>query len=168
MTTTTTRNVNVNKDVANKKITVEREFDAPVEDVWKAWTQKELLDQWWAPRPYKAKTKTLDFREGGHWMYVMVGPDGDESWVWVNFFEIVPLKSFTAEDFFCNDKGERTNEFPGMFWKNIFSKTANGSKVTSELTFESEGDLNKILELGFEPGFTAALGNLDELLADRK
>jgi uncharacterized protein YndB with AHSA1/START domain len=167
MTTTTTRNVIVNKDVANKKITVEREFDAPLEDLWKAWTQKELLDLWWAPKPYKAKTKSLDFREGGHWMYAMVGPDGDESWVWVNFFRIVPNKSFTAEDFFCNDKGERTYEFPGMFWNNLFSTTANGSKVTSELTFASEADLNKILELGFEPGFTAALGNLDELLADR-
>ena len=164
--TTATRNVLVNKDVAGKKITVEREFEASVEDVWRAWTEKELLDQWWAPKPYKARTKTIDFREGGHWMYAMVGPDGDESWVWVNFFKIVPNSSFTAEDFFCNDKGERTHDFPGMFWNNIFAKTSNGTKVTCELTFATEDDLNKILELGFEPGFTAALGNLDELLAD--
>ena len=64
--TTATRNVLVNKDVAGKKITVEREFEASVEDVWRAWTEKELLDQWWAPKPYKARTKTIDFREGGH------------------------------------------------------------------------------------------------------
>ena len=84
------------------------------------------------------------------------------------FFKVEPNKSFTAEDFFCNDKGERTYDFPGMFWNNMFFKTANGSKIISELTFASEADLNKILELGFEPGFTAALGNLDELLADIK
>jgi uncharacterized protein YndB with AHSA1/START domain len=165
--TTTTRKVTVNKNVANRKITVEREFDAPVHDVWKAWTEKDLLDQWWAPKPYKAKTKSLDFREGGHWMYEMVGPDGDESWVWVNFFKIVPNKSFTAEDFFCNEKGERTHELPGMFWNNQFSPTGNGTKVICELTFASEEDLNKILELGFEPGFTAALSNLDELLENK-
>ena len=69
---------------------------------------------------------------------------------------------------FCNDKGERTNEPPGMFCNNKFSKSGNGTKVTTELTFASEEDLNKILELGFEPGFTAAPGNLDELLADNK
>ena len=125
-----------------------------------------MLDQWWAPKPYHAKTKTLDFKEGGHWMYAMVGPDGDESWVWVNFFKIVPNKSFAAEDFFCNEKGERVNELPGMFWNNRFSKTSGGTMVTCELTFASEEDLNKILELGFEPGFTAALSNLDELLAE--
>ena len=74
MTTTTTNKVLVNKDLANKKITVIREFDAPVEKVWKAWTQKELLDEWWAPKPWKTRTKTIDFREGGHWLYAMVGP----------------------------------------------------------------------------------------------
>ena len=163
-----TSNVTVNKDVNNKKITVVREFDAPVEAVWKAWTQKELLDQWWAPKPYKAKTRTLDFREGGQWIYAMVGPDGDESWVCVDFFKIVVNKSFTAEDYFCNEKGERTNELPGMFWNNVFTSTGNGSKVSVELTFRSVEDLNKILELGFEEGYLSALGNLDELLAVRK
>jgi len=162
--TTTTKNFAINKDAANKKITVIREFDAPVESVWKAWTEKELLDQWWAPKPYKTNTKSLDFREGGHWMYAMEGPDGEKSWVMVNFFKINDKKSFTAEDYFCNDKRERSNELPGMFWNNVFTPTGSGTKVTVELTFTSEDDLKKILELGFEPGFTAALGNLDELL----
>jgi len=162
--TTTTKNFAINKDAANKKITVIREFDAPVESVWRAWTEKELLDQWWAPKPYKTNTKSLDFREGGHWMYAMEGPDGEKSWVMVNFFKINDKKSFTAEDYFCNAKGERSNEFPGMFWNNVFTPTGSGTKVTVELTFTSEDDLKKILELGFEPGFAAALGNLDELL----
>jgi len=163
-----TSNVTVSKDVNNKKITVVRDFDAPVEAVWKAWTQKELLDQWWAPKPYKAKTRMLDFREGGQWLYAMVGPDGDESWVCVDFFKIDAYKSFTAEDYFCNEKGERTNDLPGMFWNNVFTSTGSGSRVSVELTFRSAEDLNKILELGFEEGYLSALGNLDELLAGNK
>ena len=63
----------ISKDAANKKLIVVREFDAPLEEVWKAWTEKDLLDQWWAPKPWKAKTKTMDFREGGIWLYSMVG-----------------------------------------------------------------------------------------------
>lgn len=65
------------KDAANKKLIVVREFDAPLAEVWKAWTDSSILDQWWAPKPWKAKTKTMDFREGGTWLYSMVGPDGN-------------------------------------------------------------------------------------------
>ena len=52
------------KDLPNKRITVTRNFEAPLEQVWKALTEKDLLDQWWAPKPWKAKTKSMDFREG--------------------------------------------------------------------------------------------------------
>ncbi len=52
-----------------------------------------------------------------------------------------------------------------MQWRNEFSKTKSGTKVTVEITFSSEGDLEKIIETGFKEGFTAAHNNLDELLA---
>ena len=55
-----------------------------------------------------------------------------------------------------------------MSWKNEFHATAAGTKVIVEISFETEADLEKIIELGFEAGFTAALGNLDELLANNK
>ena len=53
------------KDLPNKKITVTRHFNAPLDQVWKAWTESELLDQWWAPKPFKAETKFMDFKVGG-------------------------------------------------------------------------------------------------------
>ena len=46
----------IDKDLDNKKMTITRGFDAPVADVWRAWTESELLDQWWAPKPWKAET----------------------------------------------------------------------------------------------------------------
>ena len=155
----------VSKDLANKKIVVVREFDAPVVQVWKAWTESKILDSWWAPRPWKTKTKSMDFREGGRWLYAMVGPDGTETWCRVDYKKIVENKSFAAEDAFCDEAGNDNVDFPQMQWKNEFSKTATGTKVEVEITFASVEDLNKILELGFEEGFTAALGNLDEVLA---
>lgn len=51
-----------------------------------------------------------------------------------------------------------------MHWKNEFSKTDTGTKVEVEITFASEADMEKIIEMGFEAGFTMAHGNLDELL----
>lgn len=155
----------ISKDAANKKIIVVREFDAPLEEVWKAWTDSNIMDQWWAPKPYQAKTKTMDFREGGHWLYSMVGPDGNESFCRADFKTIVENKSYTAEDAFCDENGKITHEIPGMHWKNEFSATDTGTKVEVEITFASEADMQKIIEMGFEVGFTAAHGNLDEVLA---
>jgi len=57
------------KDLKNKRLTVSRAFNAPLELVWKAWTESEILDQWWAPKPYRAETKSMDFRKGGMWAY---------------------------------------------------------------------------------------------------
>jgi len=63
-------------DKENKKITVERSFNAPLDLVWSAWTEAEILDLWWAPKPYRTETKKMDFREGCRWHYCMVSPEG--------------------------------------------------------------------------------------------
>ncbi len=154
----------ISKEAATKKIIVVREFDAPPEEVWKAWTDSNIMDQWWAPKPWKAKTKIMDFREGGYWLYSMAGPDGTETFCRVDFRTIDENKSFTADDNFCDENGNITHEIPGMHWKNEFSPTDTGTKVEVEITFASEADMEKIIEMGFEAGFTAAHGNLDELL----
>ncbi len=51
-----------------------------------------------------------------------------------------------------------------MHWRSEFSPTDTGTKVKVEITFDSEEDMQKIIESGFEAGFTAAHGNLDEFL----
>lgn len=154
----------ISKDLANKKILTVKEFEAPVEKVWEAWTDKDILDKWWAPKPWKARTKSMDFRENGFWLYCMVGPDGTESWARVEYISIVTGKKFIAMDSFCDEIGNKNPDFPTMHWKNEFIQTDGGTRVEVEITFSSEDDFKKILEMGFEEGFTSALGNLDELL----
>lgn len=156
----------ITKDLPNKKLVVVRDFDGSPEQVWRAWTDSSLLDLWWAPRPYKAKTKAMDFREGGYWLYCMEGPEGIAAWCRVDYQTIVPNQLFTAIDAFCDEDGNDTNVLPGMRWKNEFIATEYGTRVTVEITFNSEADLEKIIEMGFKEGFTAAHGNLDELLAE--
>lgn len=153
------------KDLANKKLNVVREFDAPLEQVWKAWTESELLDRWWAPKPWQAITMSMDFREGGIWLYYMQGPDGTKSYCRANFISIDPKKSFISEDLFCDENGNLNSEFPVMRWKSEFSKIESGTRVSVEITYSSVADMEKIIEMGFKEGFSAAHENLDELLA---
>lgn len=60
------------KDIGNKKLTVVRALDASLERVWAAWTTSEIPDQWRAPKPYKAETRSMNFTEGGRWLYCMM------------------------------------------------------------------------------------------------
>jgi len=152
------------KDLENKKIVVEREFSAPVESVWKAWTDSDLLDQWWAPKPWRAETKSMDFRTGGFWLYAMKGPDNEVHWARVDYKSIEKLKNLQAADYFCAENGNKNDELPNMNWDNQFSKTADGTKVVVNISFKSEADIRAILDMGFKEGFEMALGNLDELL----
>src|SRR5688572_16978462 len=98
--------MNFTVDKENKMINVERDFNAPVDKVWAAWTQKEILDKWWAPKPWKAETKEMDFREGGHWLYAMVGPDGSKHWARADYKSIDAPGSFSVEDAFCDENGK--------------------------------------------------------------
>ena len=159
--------MNFTVDRENKTIKVDREFAAPLDKVWAAWTQSELLDQWWAPKPYHVKTKAFDFSEGGHWLYAMVSPEGEAHWCRADYKTIDPLKSYSALDAFCDETGTQINpDFPRSLWTNSFSSKSGATMVNIVIAYEELADLEKILTLGFREGFTAAMGNLDAYFAN--
>jgi uncharacterized protein YndB with AHSA1/START domain len=154
----------IKKDLKSRKIIVKREFDAPVSLVWKSWTESQLLDQWWAPKPWKAKSKSLTFDTGGSWLYSMNGPDGTSMWCIVEFSEVTKEKSFQATSAFCDENGKKNADFPVMYWNTRFNAIGSETLVEVEISFDKEADMEKIIAMGFEAGFSAALNNLDELL----
>ncbi len=156
----------VNKE--NKTIHIQREFDADLELVWKAWTTAELLDQWWGPKPWRAETKTMDFREGGFWHYAMVGPEGERHWSKASYITIKKEKSFTAKDGFCDENGIMNPAFPQNLWENNFIPKENKVQVDMILTFDTLADLETTIEMGFKEGMTMGLNQLDELLSTLK
>ncbi|MDB4922730.1 SRPBCC domain-containing protein [Mucilaginibacter sp.] len=159
-------NTVISKDLVNRKLHVTREFNAPVSRIWKAWTESSILDKWWAPKPWRTETKTMDFKEGGLWLYSMVGPEGERHWCRVDFKTIDPEQSLTIVDCFCDENGNVDDSMPLMYWLIEFKATETGTKVEVTITFDKEADLEKIIEMGFEGGFTMALGNLDEVLLE--
>lgn len=156
---------NFTVDKENKKIRVERSFDAPVDLVWSAWTEAELLDQWWAPKPWKAETKSMDFTEGGRWVYAMVGPEGEKHWALMQYLSIAPKKSFTSRDGFGDPDGKVNETMPTSTWVNTFSEKAGTTSVTNDISFADLAQLESLIQMGFKEGYTMGLDNLEDLLA---
>ncbi len=156
--------MNFNIDRENKTVKVEREFAAPLHRVWKAWTDSKILDQWWAPHPWKARTKIMDFKNGGQWLYSMNGPNGDVQWSRAGFKDIIPEKEFSVDDAFCDAEGKIDTSFPQAVWKVNFIPGGNTTVVKIDIYYNSVSDMERYLEMGFKEGFAAGMENLDELL----
>ncbi len=152
----------------NNTIIIKREFDAPLQQVWRAWSTPELLDKWWGPRPWKAETKSMDFSNGGRWHYSMNGPEGEKHWAYADYIKIVPEKSIYARDAFSDENGTVNTKMPQNFWEIEFSETGSHTLLDMLLTFDSPEDLETNLTMGFREGFTQGLEQLDELLAKQK
>lgn len=154
-------------DKQNNTILISRQFDADLALVWEAWTNPEILDQWWAPKPYQTRTKSMDFREGGMWLYSMIGPEGTAHWCRADYQKIAPQHSYTAHDAFCDENGAINTEFPRALWQNTFTEQNGTTTVDIVIQYEQLADLEKIIELGFKEGFSMALENLDQYLSAR-
>src|SRR5882757_1971039 len=152
----------VNKE--DNTVNVKREFAANLELVWEAWTNPEILDQWWAPKPYRTVTKSMDFREGGTWLYAMISPQDEKHWCKNDYQKIAHQKSFSGLDAFCDENGTVNTDMPRTLWTNTFAEDAGTTIVNIVAQYENLADLEKVIALGFKEGFTMALENLDQYI----
>ena len=149
-------------DKPAKTVVVKAEFEAALDLVWDAYTKPELLDQWWAPKPYSSRTKAMDFRVGGRRFYAMVSPGGEESWAVQKYTSITPKTNFKFFNAFA-DKDENP-ELPGSDWDLNFSEQDGTTKVSVSIYNESLERLERMIEMGFKEGTMMQLKNLEELL----
>lgn len=161
-----TNNFVFEPDLAAKKIYIDREFNAPVEKLWKAWTDPEIIEKWIAPKPWTAQTRTWDFTVGGVWLYAMVGAEGQKHWVYAQFTAIENGSAFSTMGMFCDGEGNPNPNGPKSYRDTTFSAIdGNRSKVASVITFEDEATIKMFVQMGFREGTTGSFSNLDELLA---
>ncbi|MCB9321362.1 MAG: SRPBCC domain-containing protein [Lewinellaceae bacterium] len=153
-------------DKSAKTVYITREFDAGLDLVWDAFTRAEMLDQWVAPAPFKARTKYMNFIVGGKRFYAMVSPEGQEGWIIQEYRSITPKTNFKLYNAFA-DKDE--NPAPtGSEWDYTFSETDGITTVQITIYNESLERLEKMIEMGFAEGYKASIGNLENLLAQKR
>lgn len=154
-------------DKAKNTINIKREFAADRATVWDCYTKSEILDQWWMPHPWKSRTKSMDFREGGKWHYAAVGPKGEEHWSIASYVKIEPQKMFVALDAFGDADGNINPALPQSQWTMNFSDLKKNTLVHGIMQFPDLAQLEQTIAMGFKEGLTMAMENLDALLAKR-
>lgn len=150
-------------DKPAKTVFINREFDTELPLVWDAFTKKEILDQWWAPKPWSSRTKVMDFEVGGRRFYAMVSPEGMERWAVQKYTSITPKTNFKLLNAFADEN--ENPELPGSDWDLTFSEKDGRTTVHVSIYNESLERMEKQLEMGFKEGFSMTLKSLEELLA---
>ncbi len=149
-------------DKATKTVLVTKEFDADLSLVWDAFTKQEILDQWWAPKPFLSKTRHMNFEVGGRRFYAMVSPEGHESWQLQKYTSITPKTNFKYFSAFA-DKDENPS-LPGSDWDHYFSEQNGITKVSISIKNDSLERMERMIEMGFKEGFTMTLLFLEDFL----
>jgi len=150
-------------DKQTKTVSITREFAFELSLVWDAYTKPELLDQWWAPKPFASRTKVMDFRVGGRRFYAMVSPDGQERWALQKYTSISPKTNFKFFNAFADE--DENPELPGSDWDLTFSEQDGTTKVSISIYNESLERLEKMVAMGFKEGTMSQMENLEDLLA---
>ena len=151
-----------NVDKTTKTVNISKEFAAELSLVWDAFTKQEILDQWWAPKPWQSKTKYMNFEVGGRRFYAMCSPEGQEHWSIQEFTAINPITNFKMLNAFADKDG--IGELPASDWDFNFSEQNGITKVSITVYNESLERMEKMIEMGFQGGFTMTLNYLESLL----
>ncbi len=149
-------------DKSTKTVIVNREFNAELSLIWDAFTQQELLDQWWAPKPWSSRTKYMDFKVGGRRFYAMVSPEGQEHWAVQQYTSISPKTNFKYLNAFADQ--DENLQLPGSDWSLSFNEQNGKTKVSITIYNESLERMERMIEMGFKEGFTMTLNTLSELI----
>lgn len=132
---------------APKEFVVSREFDAPRDLVWKAWTENERLRQWWGPKGFTMLSCTNDLRPGGVFHYGMKAPNGSTMWGrWV-YREVAPPERLVFLSSFSNERGEAVRAPFGDDWP---------LEIHSTVTLAERDGRTTVTLRGFAHGATEA------------
>ncbi|MRG60069.1 polyketide cyclase [Agromyces sp. CFH 90414] len=142
-------------------IEIVREFDAPVEAVFRAHREPELVKRWLGPNGYDMQIERWDFTTQGGYRYIHRDPDGGE-WGFNGTFHSVRENEFAVQTF----------EFEGMpdvvaIETMTFEDLGGGrTRLTGHSTYPSVEARDGMVESGMETGLTEGFERLDALLAD--
>lgn len=143
-------------DLDARTLRFERVFNAPREKVWQAWTDPAHVGNWWGPDGFTTTTREIDVRSGGHWRFVMHGPDGRDYLNLIRFIEVAKPKRLVYAHAGEGDTADIS------FQTSIeFIEQQGKTRLTMKMVFPDIAVLKRVLEEhGAEEGANQHLGRL--------
>jgi uncharacterized protein YndB with AHSA1/START domain len=146
-----------------RELTLERIIDAPREKVFKAWTDPELMKQWFAPKPYTTPIVEVDVRPGGSAYIVMRGPDGKDLPNRGVYLEVVPNEKLVSTDAYV--KAWEPSEKPFMTLILTFEDEGGKTRYTARVRHWTVADREAHEKMGFHGGWSLCTDQLEALVA---
>jgi uncharacterized protein YndB with AHSA1/START domain len=143
------------------ELAIERLIDAPVAEVWRAWT--EHLAEWWCPRPWTTELRALELRPGGRFESVMRGPAGEEHGGTSVILEVVPERRIVFTT--ALDPEWRPQEGSGMMMVGLFDMAPEGERTRYRAAARhwDAATAERHDAMGFEAGWGAVAAQLEEV-----
>ena len=149
---------------ANRELMLTRLINAPREKVYRAWTDPELLKQWFAPLPYTTPVADLDVRPGGANFIVMRGPDGKDMPNRGVYLEVVPNERLAFTDAYVN--AWEPSEKPFMTVILTFEDQDGKTRYTARVQHWTVTDCEAHEKMGFHQGWGICTDQLAALVAE--
>ena len=146
----------------DEQILIIREFDAPKELVFKAWTTPELVRRWWHANRGEMTVCEIDLRPGGAWRYVMVAHDGTEVGFHGVYREIVPNERLVSTETYEGLPEGVSEEDGSTLNTAAFEERDGGTLVRLLVQCANRFSRDAILESGMEDGLQDALDLLEQ------
>lgn len=139
---------------ADRSMVLQRHIKAPVAAVWGAWVNPATLPLWWGPEGFSCKTRRIDLRTGGEWVFDMIGPDGT---VYPNHHRYSLVQPETRLDYTLH-WGENGPKHADA-WVD-FAADGAGTRVTLGMIFASAAEYQAARGFGAEALGLQTLGKL--------
>jgi uncharacterized protein YndB with AHSA1/START domain len=141
------------------QVLTSREFDAPRDLIYRAFTEPDLLTQWLGPRGYMMKIDRYDLRDGGSWRYTHADDDGNE-YAFHGVFHGEPSPDGMVQTFeFEGAPGHVSMDTVA------FEENEGRTTVKTNTVFQSVEDRDAMVQAGMSDGMDQGYDQLDELLA---
>lgn len=143
-------------------LVLERVVDVPVELVWRAWTEPELMKKWFVPRPWTISEVQMDLRPGGGNRIVMRSPEGEEFPNVGCFLELVPNRKLVFTDALLADY--RPSAKPFFTATVLMEPYDGGTRYTAIAMHRDPEGRKQHEEMGFAEGWGKCLDQLVEMV----
>ena len=157
---------NVSKDLDKLTMTVTAEYDVTAERAWELWNDPRQLERWWGPPTYPATVLEHNLKPGAVVTYYMTGPEGEQLHGWWEVLHVEAPRVLELRDGFGDDPASAPDDMPTMVMRvDIADRAGGGVVMTMVTTFPSVEAIEQLLAMGMEEGLTAAMGQIDAILA---